>query len=50
MMNDIAMAVLFFLLAIVLAGILIILILLIFYGILDIVGDIVDWFVQRFGK
>lgn len=49
-MNDIAMAVLFFLLAIVLAGILMILILLIFYGILDIVGDIVDWFIGRFGK
>ena len=49
-MNDIIMAILFGLLALVIVGLMITMILVMIYGILDIIGDIADWFVQRFGK
>ena len=49
-MNDIVMAILSCLLAVVLVGVVIIFILLIIWGILDIIGDIADWFIGRFGK
>lgn len=49
-MDDIIMAILFGLLAFVMGGFMIIMILVMIYGILDIIGEIVDWFVGRFGK
>ncbi len=49
-MDDIVMAILFGLLTFVMGGFMITMILVMIWGILDIIGEIVDWFIGRFGK